>query len=77
VTTSTQAHLYVKDLSSLGRNLSHTLIIDNSITAFGFHLDSGIPIPSFYGQASDSEFIGVLNILESLLRCSGSLEEGI
>ncbi|TNV85192.1 hypothetical protein FGO68_gene4264 [Halteria grandinella] len=70
VTTSTQAQLYVKDLSALGRNLSHTLIIDNSITAFGFHLDSGIPIPSFYGQANDSEFFGVLNILDAILRFS-------
>jgi Dullard-like phosphatase family protein len=47
--------LYVKDLSRLGRNLEHTVIVDNSPASFLLQPDHGIPIKSWFSDASDRE----------------------
>ena len=51
------SNCFVKDLSRLGRDLAKTVIVDNSIHAFGYHLRSGIPIASYYGQSQDTELL--------------------
>jgi len=57
---------YVKDLGALGRDLRHTVLVDNSPHAFGYQPDNGIPIESWYDDEGDVDLLALLELLDEL-----------
>jgi len=54
---------YVKDLRILGRNMEHTIIVDNMPQAFAYQLDNGVPIEGWYDDNSDAHLASVAKFL--------------
>lgn len=59
--------MIVKDLRIIQNvELKDLILIDNSVQSFGFQLDNGIPILSYYSDANDEEFHHLIPYLKKL-----------
>jgi len=59
---------YVKDLSRLGRDLNHVIIIDNMPICYALQPHNAIPIQTWKDDPKDTELLDLLPILMSLAR---------
>lgn len=64
--TSADGNTHLKDLSKLGRNLSHTIIVDNIPENFQLQPENGIYIKSWFKDPDDSALMELMPLLKGI-----------
>lgn len=57
---------YVKDMSCLGRDLAHTIIVDNSPHSYAFQPQNAMAIGTFIDDMQDRELLDMMPVLERI-----------
>lgn len=65
---------YVKDLALMGRDLSQTIIVDNSPCSYLFHPENAIACDTFLADPADRELFALTKFLESIKHAAVSCE---
>ena len=60
---------FVKDLTHLGRNMAHTLIIDNSPFSYLFQPTHAVPCTSWFNDNCDLQLFEMLPFLDRIAEC--------
>ena len=61
---------YVKDLSLLNREITQTIIVDNSPMSYIFHPENAIDCSSFFDDMADVELWQIADFLISIKSCA-------
>ena len=71
------SHIYIKDMSIFENyfNQKDVVLIDNSVIAFAFDLDNGIPILPYYDAKNDVELMFCVYYLERIADCEDLREQ--
>jgi CTD small phosphatase-like protein 2 len=60
---------FLKDLHVVGRDMRKMVLVDNSPHAFGYQIDNGIPIESWFDDPDDTELLNLVRFLSTLHPC--------
>ena len=61
-------HVFVKDLSRIGRDLSRTIIVDNVAENFQLQPDNGIFIKSWFDDMTDTALSELAPLLKEIVK---------
>jgi RNA polymerase II subunit A small phosphatase-like protein len=57
---------YVKDLNRVGRDIRHTIIVDNSPASYLFHTENAVPVESWFDDENDRELLTLIPFFDNL-----------